>query len=56
MLQANKDNSSITIESSSIKLSNEGTIWFSFLRFKFIKIVKYNALLSSQWPRDGLKT
>ncbi len=40
MLQANKDNSSITIESSSIKLSNEGTIWFSSFNFKFMEMVE----------------
>ncbi len=47
MLQASKDNSLITIESSSTKLSNEGTTWFSSFNFKLMEMVKCKASLRS---------
>ncbi len=56
MLKATKTNSSTIIESSSIKVSNEGTIWFSSLSLKFMEIVKCNASLSNQCPCDSLRT
>ncbi len=38
MLEANKNNSLLTIESSSIRLSNEGRTWlFPFITFSFAK-------------------
>ncbi len=56
MLKATKTNSSIIIESSSIKVSNERTIWFSSLSLKFMEIVKCNASRSNQCPSDSLRT
>jgi hypothetical protein len=34
MLEANKDNSSLTIEPSSIRLSNEGKTWIFSPKFQ----------------------
>ncbi len=56
MLKATKTNSSIIIESSSIKVSNERTIWFSSLSLKFMEIVKCNASRSNQCPSNSLRT
>jgi hypothetical protein len=39
MLKANTDNSLEIMESSSIRLSNEGIIWFSPFNFKFMEII-----------------
>ncbi len=56
MLKATKTNSSTIIESSSVKVSNEKTIWFSSLSLKFKEIVKCNASLSNHYPCDPLRT
>jgi hypothetical protein len=52
MLEANKDNSFETMESSSIRLSNEGIIWFSSLSFKPMEIIECKAPLKKQCPWD----
>jgi len=56
MLVAYKDNSSLTIESSSIRFSNEGKIWFSSLNFKLMEMAKCKASQRTQYPDDWLKT
>jgi hypothetical protein len=56
MLEANKDNSSLTIESSSIKFSNESRSCFYSLSFKIMEMVECKASLRSQCPHDWLKT
>jgi hypothetical protein len=52
MLEANKDNSTLTIESSSIRLSNEGRTRFYSLSFKLMEMAKCKASLRSQCPHD----
>ncbi len=47
MLEANKNNSSKIMESSSIRLSNEGIILFSSFSFKLMEIVECKALIRS---------
>jgi hypothetical protein len=56
MLKANKDNSLEIMESSSIRLSNEGIILFSSFNFKFMEITKCKASLKSQSPWAWLIT
>jgi hypothetical protein len=48
MLKANKDNSSKIMESSSIRLLNEGIILFSSFNFKLMEIEECKASLKSQ--------
>ncbi len=56
MLEANNDNSSEIMESSSIGLSNERIILFSSFNFKLMELSKCKTSLRSQCPRDWLKT
>jgi len=56
MLEANKDNSSLTIESWSIRISNESRTWFSSLSFKLMEMAKCKTSLRSQCPHDWLRT
>jgi hypothetical protein len=56
MLKANKDHSLEIMESSSIRLSNEGIILFSSFNFKLMEITKCKASLRSQCPWDWLRT
>ncbi len=56
MLEANKNNSPKIMESSSIRLSNEGIILFSSFNFKLMEIAKCKASLKSQYPRNWLRT
>jgi hypothetical protein len=56
MLKANKDNSLKLMESSSIRLLNEGIILFSFFNFKLMEITKCKISIRSQCPWDWLRT
>jgi hypothetical protein len=50
MLEDSKDNSSKIMESSFIKLSNEGIIYFSSFSFKLMEIAECETSLRSQCP------
>jgi hypothetical protein len=54
MLEASKKNSSLTNESSSIRLLNEGRIWFSSLSLKLVEMAK--ASRRSQRTHEWLRT
>ncbi len=56
MLEANQDNSLEIMESSSIRLSNEGIILFSSFNFKLMEISECKNITNSQCPQDWLKT
>jgi hypothetical protein len=56
MLEANKDNSKVILESSSIQLTKVDGFVISSLNFKHIVMVECNASKSNQWLLDWFKT
>jgi hypothetical protein len=56
MLEANKTNSRITLESSLAKLTWIGEFVTSSLNFKHIVMANYNVLINNQLSLDWFKT
>jgi hypothetical protein len=56
MLEANKNNPKVILESSSTKLTRVNEFIIFSLNFKHIVMVGYNALESNQWLLDWFKT
>jgi hypothetical protein len=56
MLETNKDNPLKIMESSSIRLPNEGIILFSSFSFKLMEIAECTTLPRSQCPHNWLRT